>query len=246
MMESKLEDAEGLELVISYSEACNWVAFFAFDEPTEPVKLYTLYARSANLEEEGEYLRGRYELGVEQLTGYLLRGEIRCYGLKAIFDEEAGDFARPIADFENVPIEVLETGDWDEYWDDDDLRDGDVIQCFEKVAFIGVHINWSDLQRFFPDRKDTDRQDRDDSLGHLTKSFSTKPERRGRKAKYDWETFLTELIVRADLDGIPDKQADLEKDMAEWCLDKWGEEPSTSMIRKRISKIYNHYRKKEV
>ena len=67
--------------------------------------------------------------------------------------------------------------------------------------------------------------------------------RPGRKPKYDWDAFFAEIVVRADLDGLPDTQAELERTMADWCLDSWGEQPSESTIRSKVALIYKHPRK---
>jgi hypothetical protein len=67
--------------------------------------------------------------------------------------------------------------------------------------------------------------------------------KRGRKTTYDWEAFYAEIAVRADLDNLPETQAQLENDMASWCLREWGKEPVESMLRLKISPIYNHPRR---
>ncbi len=61
---------------------------------------------------------------------------------------------------------------------------------------------------------------------------------RGRPPKYLWYDFLREVVRRADLDGLPEKQADLEKQMQEWCASEWGQEPTVSAIREIIAPIY--------
>jgi len=66
----------------------------------------------------------------------------------------------------------------------------------------------------------------------------------GRPAKYDWQGFWTELVVRADLDDLPDTQAGCVRVMASWCLEKWDNEPTDSLLREKIAPIYNHPRKK--
>ncbi len=67
--------------------------------------------------------------------------------------------------------------------------------------------------------------------------------RRGPKQKYDWESFYVEIAVMADLDELPDIQADLVKKMAEWCENAWGEQPSDSMLKSKISPLYRHPRR---
>ena len=65
----------------------------------------------------------------------------------------------------------------------------------------------------------------------------------GRPRRYDWDGFYTEIVAIADLDGLPEIQADLERRMAEWCSLNWGSEPSDEAIRQKIAPIYRHPRK---
>jgi hypothetical protein len=66
---------------------------------------------------------------------------------------------------------------------------------------------------------------------------------RGRPAKFNWPAFYVEIAVRADLDELPEQQADLERAMADWCSENWGEEPGESTLRQAVSPIYSHPRK---
>jgi hypothetical protein len=74
------------------------------------------------------------------------------------------------------------------------------------------------------------------------KACDPKPQK-GRRSGYEWKAFYAELAVRADLDGLPETQAQLERQMAEWCLQNWDKQPSESTIRDLISPIYRHPRK---
>ena len=69
--------------------------------------------------------------------------------------------------------------------------------------------------------------------------------RRGRPRNYDWDEFGREVIRIANLHGLPANQAKLVRIMAEWCLDTWGVEPADSMIRERISRVYQHIKDAE-
>ncbi len=60
----------------------------------------------------------------------------------------------------------------------------------------------------------------------------------GRPPEYDWDAFIIEIIRIADLDALPDKQSELIERMLQWCEDTWGEQPSLSVAKERISKIY--------
>ncbi len=65
----------------------------------------------------------------------------------------------------------------------------------------------------------------------------------GRPEGYLWHEFSAEIAVRADLDNLPETQAELIEQMQKWCLKKWGKEPAPSTIRLRIAPIYEHPRK---
>jgi|GEM_PF-3708720 len=65
----------------------------------------------------------------------------------------------------------------------------------------------------------------------------------GRPPKYKWEEFYTEIIVKADLDGLPETQADLVRDMRGWFIDKLDDCPADSVLKERIAPIYKHPRK---
>ena len=62
--------------------------------------------------------------------------------------------------------------------------------------------------------------------------------RGGAPAKYDWDSFWVELVVRADLDGLPEVRSELQRSMMDWCAKNWPNEPSESEVRKRLTMIY--------
>lgn len=63
----------------------------------------------------------------------------------------------------------------------------------------------------------------------------------GRPVEYDWDSFMLEIVRRAnDLDGLPDSQAELVRDMQQWFVDNFNAEPAESSIKVRISKIYKY------
>jgi hypothetical protein len=65
---------------------------------------------------------------------------------------------------------------------------------------------------------------------------------RGRRPSYDWAAFHVEVAKRvgSDPDGFPVVQADLERGMADWCLNTWGEDncPSESTVREQVARYY--------
>jgi hypothetical protein len=67
--------------------------------------------------------------------------------------------------------------------------------------------------------------------------------RGGRPPEYDWDSFTMEIIRIANLpDGLPEKQADLVKQMQEWFSQRFDAEPAESSVKTRISKIYRYLR----
>jgi hypothetical protein len=62
----------------------------------------------------------------------------------------------------------------------------------------------------------------------------------GRPSEYDWDTFTIEIIrVASSLDGLPDTQAELIRQMLQWCENTWGRQPAESSVKGKISRIYN-------
>jgi len=240
----KIKDLEAEELfglIVPYEYAVNWVAFGDFEEPSiEPRKLHDFTHNYNDIEEKYTYLSTRFELASEHLQSQCFAGNIRCYGQKSISKERDGCFEIEEGEYQQVPAPFFLKGEWG--LSDWEPEDGDVIEN-EEFAYTNVLVNIEDLRRIFP--KSVENYNKQVTQ-IAAPQFTAKLERRGRKTKYKWEDFLTEIIVFADLDGIPDTQAKLEKKMAQWCVDNWGEEPSISVVRKRVSKIYNHERKKEV
>lgn len=66
----------------------------------------------------------------------------------------------------------------------------------------------------------------------------------GPERRYDWDGFFTALIKRVHFHGLPDKQADLVEEMADWFArrSETGEVPDMSTIRKRIAPVWRALR----
>ena len=61
----------------------------------------------------------------------------------------------------------------------------------------------------------------------------------GGPPKYDWDAFYCEVVRIANTpDGLPEKRADLQRQMAEWFQDTYAMEPAESEIKKRVRRIY--------
>lgn len=64
--------------------------------------------------------------------------------------------------------------------------------------------------------------------------------KRGAPVQYDWEGFYRHVIFLANTnpDGLPLKQSELKGIMLDWINEHWEDEPSDSMLRRKISEIY--------
>jgi len=65
----------------------------------------------------------------------------------------------------------------------------------------------------------------------------------GRPPKYKWPEFTAQLILLAEHDQLPERQAECERKMQAWCLEAWGEPtPSESQIREQVGAVYKALR----
>lgn len=77
---------------------------------------------------------------------------------------------------------------------------------------------------------------------HLT-AKAVQSNKGGRPRKYDWDAFHREVIRLANLpDGLPETQAELERQMAEWCNLHWGVEPSEGVLKDKVRLIFQQVR----
>lgn len=74
----------------------------------------------------------------------------------------------------------------------------------------------------------------------LTPSDGMQGQKRGRKPALPWDRFWFEIVRIADLDGLPERQADLERQMLNWFEQETGGRPSESTVREPIGKLYRY------
>jgi len=65
----------------------------------------------------------------------------------------------------------------------------------------------------------------------------------GAPPKYNWDLIWAELVVRADLDNMPESQAECIRQMSEWCMDRFNESPSETVWKEKLRFVYRHHRK---
>jgi hypothetical protein len=84
-----------------------------------------------------------------------------------------------------------------------------------------------------------------DGFDSALRTLAATPGRRGgSKPQYRWDEFIAEAVRRLDDEGDfgPDwQQTELEQQMARWCSDKWGKEPSESSIRLKVKEAQEEF-----
>ncbi len=156
-----------------------------------------------------------------------------------------GDERHQNHEFEDQTVDLSpsfwELGDVD--WQESSLQSPD--RSGAAGAFNLITVRTSELMEVFPDPSEPTKGITDAARNTSEQTIAPAPttRKRGRPPTYDWSAFFVEIIVRADLDGLPDSQAELERSMADWCQQTWDVSPGDSTIREKISPIYNHLRK---
>jgi hypothetical protein len=107
-------------------------------------------------------------------------------------------------------------------------------------AFTNVTVGVDELFRVFP----RDKTGSPTSRPALPQASSRVG--RGRPRKHPWDEMYIEIIARAQLGRLPETQAELVSQMAQWWVDMFREQPADSLLRERISAIYERLRKATV
>jgi len=67
----------------------------------------------------------------------------------------------------------------------------------------------------------------------------------GRPPKWDWDACWAEICRRVHFDGLPVTQAELVRELQEWFVERYGDAPSDSQIKERVSKVFRALREAE-
>lgn len=71
----------------------------------------------------------------------------------------------------------------------------------------------------------------------VSKAKSARKRNVGARASYDWPAFNSEILARIAAGRTYRSIHQLADEMAAWCQDVWGKEPSSSRLRYRISRV---------
>ena len=114
------------------------------------------------------------------------------------------------------PVYVTDPAGGIEVWLHDLMLDAEEVSDFEQVNdLLGIGTR--------PARKKTG--------GNV---------RRGRRADYEWETMLVDVMIDLSENGLPDKQDDFLKLILDWFTENSadGKVPEVSTVRKRYAQIW--------
>ena len=256
----------GQELCVLYREAISWIAFRncgGCDTSIGPRLLRDLprYDDDSDDEVERGIGIGRYMLAQSLLLDYARKGRIRIYANGASWSKE-NKWAAALAD-ENIekdeedvfsPIQLTADFlikaelDFHEY-------EGPTLFIREERAYTELAVNYDDLMKEFwgSDALPTSIQemrspDRDEPAFTLPGSqdeaaaLAMPLKVRGRRPRYPWPDFMAELVAelhRRSISGPPvANQAEIERQMLDWCTNKWGAEPAVSQIREWVGPTF--------
>jgi hypothetical protein len=228
------DDWIGHRLCVAFHQAAFWIAYRNLHGKC--VGARPLHALRDH-EDEGDSDLGRVELAGQLLTDYGAKGKIRIYTLEGWpgdDDKEASlDYPLQLStDF--LKRATLTFEDYDGY-----------TFVLEEESYHALGVDYADLVREF--WGDTEVNSPKPVVAtERPSSVSRQPaapfSRRGRPLRYRWPAFTAEMVRRL-LAGPIATQAALEQDMVQWCMDNWGSEPATSVIREWVQPTFKMFRR---
>ena len=66
------------------------------------------------------------------------------------------------------------------------------------------------------------------------------PDKRGAPPKYNWDQIWAEIAVRGDLHSLPETQAECISWISQWCINRYGDAPSETMLKEKLKLVYRH------
>ena len=129
---------------------------------------------------------------------------------------------------------------------EDDMRITYWDQSRWDLADVDFEANEIRIQNYVPCRVEASRADYEKWIGAEGggASGATQGRKSGAKEKPFWDKIFVEIIVRADMDGLPDGLEELANDMIEWCREELKEEIGLTTLKDRLRPIYLKTRKK--
>jgi hypothetical protein len=244
-----LEDSEELEgRFIVLNEA---VCRIAYGVPTRPAIGYRPFRdmtfHRELIESQKDEEQGRYNLAFDQLVGSIANGLVRAIGVKNVkISDRLGDPAYTYPAPFTLPSSYV--GIHEVHTNFTQSRDNSYR--VNDHSFAEILISEGPYLKVFgmllppaePSRETTGPNVHD-NLGNSFDSGDLKL--RGRPPKFDWFGVMREIAILASSStGLPQTQATLERWVANYFSEQFGEEPSMSLIRAKVAPIYERLRRK--
>ena len=219
-------------LRVSFQEALNWIAFHNLaGMSVGPIPLGIRLTDKSYFE---DWALGRLDFAVELLLDRATHGKIRIY--------DGNEFSAIVLSAEFLAkAEYIDIDENDgkpnhprlvvrEKVDDPDDPDESYYEISKEHHILSV--DYDDLlAEFWGNEKST----LPTSVAGPSNTPETPIRRRangaGAPMKHDWPGFMAEALDRCGRDSAINRQADLEKQMADWCANNWPSEPTASAIR---------------
>lgn len=229
-----------------FDEAICCIAFGDYQFPGNgPRPISELFTDDEILEHEATRQLGRYELAEEQLLALIAQSKVRLYGrlvksnLDATVVQKAGSqFSSHERTRRILPGEV-EVG---EFYEDDGQHH--VGERWYDCLVVGAADLESVLSLLNPPVAQQ-VHDRNTATGLETLSAiettgaAALGRRRGRPREWDWDDIHGEIVRIANTpDGLPEKQAALQRTIMDYCQLTFGKEPSPSTVSEKIAAVY--------
>ena len=253
----------GQELCVLYREAISWIAFRDFGGcyPSIGPRLLRDLPRfddDSDDEVERGIGIGRYMLAQSLLLDYARKGRIRICANGTLSDKWTVALADENIekDEEDVSLPIQLTADFLIKAElDFHESEGPTLFIREERAYTELAVNYDDLMKEFwgndalpmsiQEIRSADRNEpaftlpgSQDEAAALAMPLKV----RGRRPRYPWPDFMAELVAelhRRSISGPPvANQAEIERQMLDWCMNKWGAEPAVSQIREWVGPTF--------
>jgi hypothetical protein len=235
---SRWDDEISGALLIRFHEACWWIATGTYTPPgSGPANPFSAVNAEWH-DDQSKFHFGKYLLARKQLLNLVVARRVDFF---VVISETNHSSVFGVTDNSSVEKRlyklVLRRDETPQVIEiDDDMADFNPLQPLLRGAELEMLlVDYKALTQCF-----------DFGMPLPAESISQprmSTVRRGRPPRWDWETILSEIVILANTpDGLPEKQADLEKWVASRCLTLFGEEPASSTIRRKVGYLYQRLR----
>ena len=228
---------------LSFHEAVCLIAFGSYRYAARgPRSFGEQISIRRNDRESESHVYGRFELASDMLFSAISTGQIQLFG-KLHVDDESIDPKSDNVFFKSIVGVIAPSAIFSEeiMMEDDAYLIGGK---WYEVTLVAVE----EFERVFSQLGAAQRIESPNGLhpANVTPSpldidANVKETRsRGRPRNWNWDDIFAEVAALANMpDGLPETQAELARYIANYCQRAYGKEPSPSLVREKISSIYD-------